>query len=161
MSCTTAPPPDLEYRQFVTSRLVTIWGCLALLIVPFFWNSVVPDGAVLCPSRGVLGIPCPGCGLTRAFCALARGAVWQAVGFNALSLPLLVLFVAAPLTSLYELSLGRRCRWYRFLYSRRVGLWFAAALALYHLSRMGFWLTDGTLVNEYLKSGWLWRLLTG
>jgi hypothetical protein len=160
MSCIPRPA-DLEYRRFVTNRVVTATGCLAILVVPFFWKAFVDQGPVLCLSRGLLGIPCPGCGLTRAFCALAELDLGAAIRFNALSLPLLALFVVAPVVAMQELSQGRRFGWYRFLYSSRFARWFAAALVLYHLGRLSVWLADGTLVNEYLKSAWAWRLFAG
>jgi hypothetical protein len=65
-----------------------------LVIVAAFLLQVAPDGdrvylrdtpslkvPPLCFSRAVLGVPCPGCGLTRSFIYLAQGnfsASWQA-----------------------------------------------------------------------------------
>jgi hypothetical protein len=45
----------------------------------------------LCPMAGLLGIPCPGCGLTRATLALLRGDVADAYHFHPL------VFVLGPL----------------------------------------------------------------
>ena len=42
----------------------------------------------LCTWRRILGVSCPGCGLTRAFIALAHGDVWRAWRFNPAALPL-------------------------------------------------------------------------
>lgn len=42
-------------------------------------------GIVLCPFRAVTGLPCPGCGMTRAFCALGHGDLSGAFGYNALA----------------------------------------------------------------------------
>lgn len=157
MSCTLKPAPDLEARRFVTNRVVTIVVCLTSVAAPFLWNATITNGPILCPSRGVLGVPCPGCGLTRAFCALARLDVAAAVSFNALVIPLAVLFLTAPAVAFYELARGRRCQWYRFLYSMRLARCFAATLVVYHIGRMAVWLADGTLTEEYLKSGWIYR----
>lgn len=47
--------------------------------------------APLCPSATLFGIPCPGCGLTRATLALLSGDVRSAIGFHPL------VFLLAPL----------------------------------------------------------------
>lgn len=36
----------------------------------------------LCPSRALLGLPCPGCGMTRALAALLRGDFAAAFAFH-------------------------------------------------------------------------------
>lgn len=57
----------------------------AVFVVSALWNpSDLPD-IVLCPFRALTGYPCPGCGMTRAFCAIGHGEFARAVGYNALS----------------------------------------------------------------------------
>lgn len=66
-------------------RLVLVWGLagLAALAVAAVLHLWVPDGgpeSSICMMRRNLGLPCPGCGMTRAFAALAKadwGAAWQ------------------------------------------------------------------------------------
>jgi hypothetical protein len=47
-------------------------------------------GVVVCPSKLLTGLPCPGCGVTRAVVLLLRGQPWAAVLMNPLG-PLSVL----------------------------------------------------------------------
>jgi len=58
--------------------------------------SALP-GVPLCPFNALTGLPCPGCGMTRAFLALGRLDFAGAYASNPLSFPLaalMVLFVA-------------------------------------------------------------------
>ncbi len=50
------------------------------LDIPFL--GVTFPIASVCLSKGVLGIDCPGCGLTRSFAALSHGHFLDAVSFN-------------------------------------------------------------------------------
>jgi hypothetical protein len=65
-------------------------GLTAVFIIAALWSPADEPQFVLCPFRALTHHPCPGCGMTRAFCALAHGELWRAVRFNALS-PLLFL----------------------------------------------------------------------
>jgi hypothetical protein len=57
----------------------------AVFVVSALWSpSDLPD-VVLCPLRALTGYPCPGCGMTRAFCSIGHGEFARAVGYNALS----------------------------------------------------------------------------
>jgi hypothetical protein len=64
--------------------------------------SALPK-APLCPFNALTGLPCPGCGMTRAFLALGRLDLAGAFALNPLVFPL------AALLALY--ALGRTPRW--------------------------------------------------
>jgi len=61
----------------------------------------------ICPFHLLTGLPCPGCGLGRAFCALTWGDPLAALRYHLLG-PLIYLgFVLALLRSLGEIVAGR------------------------------------------------------
>jgi hypothetical protein len=55
-----------------------------MLAASFLYFPKCTDGPVFCPMALVLGLPCPGCGLTRAFCHASHGLFREAFGFHAL-----------------------------------------------------------------------------
>ena len=68
------------------------------------------SGLPFCPMAGVLGIPCPGCGLTRASLALARGDFTFALTLHPLVFVLAPLFAAAVLSSAWNYVRGPMVR---------------------------------------------------
>jgi hypothetical protein len=60
----------------------------------------------VCPTALFFGIPCPGCGLTRATLALFRGDIRQALGFHPLVPVLAPLFVGALAKVLFDFVSG-------------------------------------------------------
>lgn len=92
-------------------RPVDAWGQLVLMAPVAGWlalfaiaaSFVLPFGGFgldLCGVHRVTGLPCPGCGLTRAFISLSHGDLATAVGLNPFSLLLYPLFVALALIAL-------------------------------------------------------------
>lgn len=69
-------------RASIVLAWISGFSLIVLLRVPF------------CPMASVLGIPCPGCGLTRATLALAQGQVRLAFALHPL------VFVLSPLFGL-------------------------------------------------------------
>ena len=74
---------------------LAIWASTlpALLAACFFYYPFVFSGPILCPMHLLLGLPCPGCGLTRAFCLASRGHFGEAYSFHPLY-PLFFLYFA-------------------------------------------------------------------
>ena len=95
-----------------------------VLFLFFWWFSPPPEPAFrMCPFYWLTARPCPLCGLTRAFSALAKGHWSEAIRFHALS----------PLAFAMLFSLFRNGRW-------RAPLWTCglAAIALYGIWRAQF-----------------------
>jgi hypothetical protein len=57
----------------------------AVFAVSALWSPSQLPGVVLCPFRALTGLPCPGCGMTRAFCSISHGEFARAFGYNALA----------------------------------------------------------------------------
>ena len=94
------------------------------LYLAFFGN---PEGGIAlipCPVRSVIGIPCPGCGMTRSCLALAQGEFVSAWNFHPFSFFLVVLAVGVGFFPTASRSL-----WNRLSPTAR-GLFFFSLVAL-------------------------------
>jgi hypothetical protein len=60
-------------------------GLTAVFVVAALWDPADELRVTLCPFRALTHHPCPGCGMTRAFCALAHGELWRAITLNPFS----------------------------------------------------------------------------
>jgi hypothetical protein len=77
-------PRDLVERLRAAPRgeavtLGILSGVLALSVV---WHPLDDGGFVICPFRNATGLPCLACGLTRSFCAIAKGHVERGFEFH-------------------------------------------------------------------------------
>ena len=99
----TLRAPLREERQ-----VLLLWGAVACGIV-LFWPALPGLARFLprCPFKELTGLPCLGCGSTRAALALLRGDVGAALGANPLAALGGILFVAggflAPLWAVLRL----------------------------------------------------------
>ncbi|MBX3197452.1 MAG: DUF2752 domain-containing protein [Labilithrix sp.] len=62
----------------------------AAALVAFAWAlAALPYvlGAARCPTAQLFHVPCPGCGMTRAFHLLAEGALGPSLAMHALAVP--------------------------------------------------------------------------
>jgi hypothetical protein len=101
--------------------------------------GVSDGGFIVCAFRRLTGIPCPGCGLTRAMAALARGQLVLALHFHPFA-PLVLAEAGALWAGIGASLLGRP--WElppRFL--ERVVIWQTAAFVVLWFAR----LATGTL----------------
>ena len=62
-----------------------IFAGLAAVLVAAAVMPVPEHGPVLCAFRAVTSLPCPSCGMTRAFVALSHGDLRAATAFNVAS----------------------------------------------------------------------------
>lgn len=104
-------------------------GCAAIWLA----DPTTPGGVLpVCPSYGLFGVLCPGCGGTRMVYSLLHGDLGAAVQYNALALVALPLVIAAWGVWTLRLARGRpyvprpRPRWVLPVALAVVALWFVA-----------------------------------
>jgi len=162
MSSTRRQALEAAPAGFVRDRALVIGVSLFTFAAARAYADHVEHGPILCPLRGMFGLPCPGCGLTRAFCALSRGDLMSALAFNAVALPLALLMLGASALAIAELIRARPWHFYRpYLYSAALGRSLAALAILYHLGRLSYWAYDGTLMRDYIHASWTYRAFGG
>lgn len=90
-----------------------------------------------CPFRTVTGLPCPGCGLTRASMALLRGDWKAAFAYHAFVGVFVILWAVVALGLVMPLPMRERyvMTINRFEHRTRWALWFGVILVLYTLTR--------------------------
>ena len=66
---------------------------LAFLILLIFGALAIFLLDIHCIFKSIFGIPCPGCGLTRAFRAIFHGNFLEAEKYNILSIPILIFYL--------------------------------------------------------------------
>ena len=76
---------------------------MVLAISAYFKPETLPK-VQLCSFRQMTGRPCPGCGLTRAFCAISHGRIADAWYFNPFSF---LFYTGAVLLAIWPLVVWR------------------------------------------------------
>jgi hypothetical protein len=101
-----------------------------------------PEGNyfTICGFKNLSGLPCPGCGLTHSFCALAKGNLPQAFSYNLLGPPLFLFSVMFWIRSVAVLiGWTRRISDFdRAVIRAKPAHLFIGAFAVYGLARVVF-----------------------
>ncbi|MBL0312063.1 MAG: DUF2752 domain-containing protein [Holophagaceae bacterium] len=97
--------PSLEAHRakggfrFSDGAVLLSLASLAILVASFALPAGGFPGIDTCAFHSLTGLPCPSCGLTRAFCSISHGHFRDAWSFNPFSFPLyatVLAGVAAP-----------------------------------------------------------------
>lgn len=81
------------------------WSLSGVALLAGLFGLAIHVDFPLCPMASSFGVPCPGCGLTRATLALLHGDVHAALHFHPLVwllTPLFVLFTGSGLVELFR-----------------------------------------------------------
>ena len=68
--------------------LLGLVGLSVVFVASVLFTLPAGDYFSICGFKSLTNLPCPGCGLTHSFCALGKGDVGSAFGFNLLGPPL-------------------------------------------------------------------------
>lgn len=78
-------PVMQRHESRMAGVLVYARKAAALLAVGFFTWLLLFSDVPLCPVRAFFGVPCPGCGMSRAAAALVRGDLHEMLHMHPLS----------------------------------------------------------------------------
>lgn len=112
--------PGFARSRWLLPGLLVVAGSTRLafqLALHADW-AALDHGPILCLFRALTGIPCPGCGMTRAMIAFAMGDWHRAADYNLLALPLFLTVIAHSL--IQWLPAPIQTRWQTLLTSRRL-----------------------------------------
>ena len=96
-----------------------------------------------CPFYRLTGLPCPGCGLTRAFVCLGHGQVLAALHWHPLGWVLYALCLAVWLRAGLSWALRRELITLTPRVSRAVSVFILAAVLIVGFARMAYLLAHG------------------
>lgn len=137
-------PPERRQRRLI----------LAVLLSPiagaFFYNRGLHIPGLVCPLYHFTGVPCPSCGLTRSFMAMARGDLLRAAQFHAFGPLLYGIFLLLGVHILLELVLNRAILipYWRWLEQHRVHWGILGVFLGYYLLRLTTWYHRGELPGQ-------------
>ncbi|MGV9711706.1 DUF2752 domain-containing protein [Gordonia sp. NPDC003424] len=95
-------------RQEVATAATVAAGGVAALAAAALWSPAGSgSGPDLCPFRRMTGLPCPACGLTRSWVALAHGDLSAAFGYNLFGPLFMLVAVIATGAAIVALVTGK------------------------------------------------------
>jgi len=109
------------------------------------------DGPIVCPFRLMTGLPCPTCGLTRAFCFLAHGRIADSLQCHWLGAPLFLFALVCFGVSVWDLVSERDVvgEWWRAI-DRSVGTWVWAVMA-FQTARLAWLFLSGQALSLMVR----------
>lgn len=120
----------------------------------YFYNQGYRLPFWVCPVRHWTGIPCPSCGMTRSFVAIARGDWSQALAQHLFGPLLFIVLLMTTIHLTLELLTGRRVlTFYDKVLRRKKLQWlFLIMLLIYHALRLYYLSKTGELSLAVEKS---------
>lgn len=83
----------MKFNYGLLKKDIKVGGPVLLVIIFLIIVSEIIMGKI-CPVRMILGIPCPGCGVTRAFVLVLKGYFYEATVMHPIWILLVILAVA-------------------------------------------------------------------
>lgn len=101
-------------EPFQKRNLLTLLGMVGMGVVFGYVWPIVFRGLTPCLFYNVTGWPCAGCGMSRAFNQMMQGNFTNAMIFNPLIYPVLLLAATMALTLIYDMLMGKDKLYPRF-----------------------------------------------
>ena len=162
----TAGPPEREWGLRYGGALALI---ATMLVVGWFMApgtiSTKDHGRVIvCPFRNLTGLPCPGCGMSRAFHHMVHGRIVEAVKMNALVPVVFLAVLVEMVNAIVAIARGGRpiMDWTRIFdrpFMRVAAYTFIVAALAYDLARIVLIIRSAHPTSSAFDDALIMRLL--
>jgi hypothetical protein len=141
-----------------TRKLYGIAGSLLILAIPYFImlhsdNTHIETSQSLCPFKMLTGFPCPGCGITKSLIFLYEGNFSKSIYYHLFG-PFTVLFCVIAVIVLIMELLTKKEFFKKILYSKKLAYFLGTTIAIYHLTRIIFFVSTNNLDDILRQSIW-------
>ncbi len=128
---------DLKIDEKILIWLVFV-GFGTVLAISYFYHADPNPKTSLCAFYNLTQLPCPGCGLTRSFCSIAKGQFIAAFSFHLLGPGLFIATTLTWLASLLALfATDKPIKFFYRLFTKDLSIkLFATILATYWILRL-------------------------
>ena len=131
----------------------------AVIILAFPYIVMVIDDQVelsqsFCPMKMLTGLPCPGCGITKALVFAYKGDICKSLSYHILGFPVLAACIVSIVVLGMEIITGKEY-FQKILYSRRLAYFLAFILGGYHLIRTVIFFFQHSWTEILRESIWL------
>jgi hypothetical protein len=141
-----------------TLKIYGIAGTLLTLAIPYF-IMLHNDGASLetaqslCPFKMLTGFPCPGCGITKSLIFLYEGDLSKSIYYHLFG-PVAFLFCLITIAVLTIELITQKEYFQKLIYNKRVAYFLGTTLALYHLTRVIYFVSTNSAEDILQQSIW-------
>ena len=88
------------------NKILILFSYLGLILILIFLLCTKPH--IPCLFKYIFKIPCPSCGMTRAFIAIISLKFIDAINYNILSIPLLLILIIIFITNIIDILYNKK-----------------------------------------------------
>jgi ABC-type amino acid transport system permease subunit len=145
-------------NQKQVRKILGIAGALLTLAIPYFImlqndNRNIEAEQSLCPFKLLTGFPCPGCGITKSLIFFYEGDFLKSIYYHLFG-PFTFLFCILAIVVLTAELVNKKEYFQNVFYSKKIAYCLGYILAIYHLTRLIYFISTNNIDNILRQSIW-------
>lgn len=144
--------PISKYGLYGRSLLILILS--SLIIASYFLKVTEQQSPFSCIILAFTGIPCPGCGLTRSFVAMAHGRIGESFYYHLFGPLLFIIFIISSVHLLLEILRKKqiKAQYIKLVQNKKLQYLILSLILVYYLSKLIFLYSTGELTESFFSS---------